>query len=109
VQSGTVLVRLTIRNGTDRAVSVGPADLSLVAANGAATPPLTGAYAQAALAAGGAAERVRRDLLSRPVKVRPNTTTVRFVLFPAGTYGEARINLEDVETGERDGVVTSVQ
>lgn len=109
VQAGTLLVRLTIRNGTDRAVAVAPADVSLVAASGAATPPLGGTSAQAALAGGASGERVRRDLLSRPVKVPPNTTAVRFVLFPAGNYTEARVNIEDVETGERDGVVTSVQ
>jgi hypothetical protein len=109
VQSGTQLMRLTIRNGTDRAVAVGPADLSLVGADGAATPPLTGASAQAALAAGAAGERVRRDLLSRPLKVPPKTTAVRFLLFPAGTYGQARVSIEDIETGERDGVVAPVR
>jgi len=109
VQSGTLLVRLTIRNGTDRAVTIAPADLTLVGANGGATQPLAAASAQAALAGGAAGERVRRELLSRPLKVPPKTTAVRFLLFPAGAYGEARVTLEDVETGERDGVVTSVQ
>ena len=109
VQTGTMLVRVTIRNGTDRAVAVAPDDVSLVAANGATAEPLAGQTAQAALAGGPAGDRVRRELLSRPLKVPRNTTATRFLLFPAGTYSEARVSIEDVETGERDGVVSPMQ
>jgi len=109
VQAGTVLLRVTIRNDTDRAVVLEPAGFVLVAGGGDETPPLAAANAAAALTATAAGDRVRRELLSRPLKVPPGTTAVRFLVFPPGTYGEARIELEDVETGERDGAVTAVQ
>ncbi len=109
VQPGAVLLRVTIRNGTDRAVMIEPAGFVLVTGGGGETPPLAAASAAASLTATAAGDRVRRELLSRPLKVAPGATAVRFLLFPAGAYGEARIELEDVETGERDGAVTAVQ
>ncbi len=102
------LVRVTVRNGTDRAVSVSGGDITLAGQGGATVAPLTGAAADGALAPGAGADRVRRELLER-LEVPPRTTGVRFLVYPPGTYREARVNVEDVETAERDGFVTPVQ
>lgn len=108
VGSGNALVRLTVRNGTARAVAIDGSDLTLVAADGATREPLAAAAADAALVSGAGADRVRRELLGR-LEVPPRTTAVRFVVFPPGPYREARVSVEDVETGERDGFVAPVQ
>lgn len=108
LRGGDALMRLTVRNATDRAVAIDGSDLTLVAADGATRQPLAGAAVDAALAAGPGADRVRRELLGR-LEVPPHTTSVRFLVYPPGPYREARISVEDVETGESDGFVAPVQ
>ena len=51
---------------------------------------------------------MRRELLER-LEVPARSTAVRFAIYPGGAYREARINVEDVETQEGDGVVAPVQ
>ncbi len=104
----TALVRITVRNHTDRAVALDPARIDLVPAGGEAAAPLAGSKLEAALAPGAAAERVRTErLAARPIA--PHTTARGYLVYPAGDYREARIAIEDVETGETEGFVTPVQ
>jgi len=103
-----VAVRVTVRNNTDRAVSLDPTRLQLVPAAGDATGPLAGAAADAAIAAGPAGDRVRADMLGTR-RVPPHTTLSGYLVFPPGSYREARVTIEDVETGEGEGFVAPVQ
>jgi hypothetical protein len=103
-----VAVRVTVRNNTDRAVSLDPGRLHLVSAAGDPTGPLRGASLEGALAPGPAGDRVRSELLTAR-KVAPHTTLAGYLVFPAGTYREARVTIEDVETGEGEGFVTPVE
>jgi hypothetical protein len=43
------------------------------------------------------------------LEVPARSTAVRFLIYPAGAYREARVDVEDVETKEHDGFVTPVQ
>ena len=108
VRRGDTLVRLTVRNGTDRAVALDAAGLTLVTAQGATSQPLAGDAAASVIAAGAGGDRVRRELLQR-LEVPARSTAVRFAIYPGGPYREARINVEDVETKETDGFVAPVQ
>src|SRR5579884_3255423 len=54
-QGDAVAMRIVVRNGTDRAVTVDPADVDVVAADGASAARRAGARRAAAQAAGGAA------------------------------------------------------
>src|SRR5262249_37396844 len=108
VRPGNALIRLTVRNGTDRAVAVDTRRLTLVRADGASAQALAGPELDAALAAGPGADRVRRELLEK-LEVRPRSTAFGFLVYPAGAYREARLAVQDVETGESDGFVTAVQ
>jgi len=103
---GTVPVRVTIRNNTDRAVAFDPARLELV--DGESTAPLTGARLESALAPGPAGDRVRAEAL-RARRVAAHTTASGYLVFPPGTYREARVTIDDVETGEGEGFVAPVQ
>lgn len=103
-----VLIRVTIRNGTDRAVALDAAGITLSTADGKPGVQLKGAAFDAALASGPAADRVRAERLDR-VEVAPNSTAVRFLLYPAGRWVDAQISIEDVETGETEGFVSAVQ
>jgi hypothetical protein len=105
---GAVLVRVTVRNETDRAVAVDPARIELVPAGGVSATPLTGGALDAALAPGAAGERVRAELL-RKGRIPPHTTVTGFLVYPPATYQEARIGIEDVETEEAEGFVTPVE
>jgi hypothetical protein len=107
-QGGAVLIRITIRNGTDRAVALAAAGLTLSGADGKPGMPLEGAAFDAALVSGPAADRIRTERLER-VEVAPNTTAVRFTIYPAGRWTNAQISIEDVETGETEGFMTAVQ
>jgi len=106
--AGAVPVRVTIRNDTDRAVAFDPARLELVDAAGAPASALGGDALAAAIASGAAGERVRGELL-RARRVAANTTASGYLVFPPGTYREARVTIDDVETGEGEGFVTPVQ
>ena len=103
-----VVVRVTVRNNTDRAVSLDPRRLQLVPPGGDATEPLSGPALEAALAGGPAGDRVRGELLATR-RVAPHTTLAGYLVFPAGAYREARVTIEDVETGEGEGFVVPVQ
>ncbi len=105
---GQVPVRVTVRNNTDRDVAVDPARIDLVPAEGAAAGPLTGAALAAALAPGAAGDRVRAEIL-RAGRVAAHTTRTGYLVYPPGAYREARIAIEDVETGESEGFVTPVE
>jgi len=103
-----VPVRVTVRNNTDRDVSLDPGSIDLVPAGGTAAGPLAGPPLEAALASGPAAERVRAGLL-RPGRIAAHTTRVGYLVYPPGVYREARIAIEDVETGESEGFVAPVE
>jgi hypothetical protein len=107
-QGGAVLIRVTIRNGTDRAVALDAAGLTLSGEDGKPGMPLEGAAFDAALVAGPAADRIRAERLER-VEVAPNSTAVRFTVYPPGRWTNAQISIEDVETGETEGFMTAVQ
>lgn len=108
VRGGNALIRVTVRNGSDRAVAISESGVTLGGSSGAPVQPLTGSAADAALETGPGGDRVRRELLGR-LEVHPRTTAVRFLVYPPGTYRDARIDVEDVETGESDGFVTRVE
>ena len=101
-------IRITVRNNTDRAVRLDPAGITLVPDTGESASPLAGAALAAALAPGGPADRVRAEAL-RAAPIRPHTTVRGYLVYPAGRYREARIGIEDVETGETEGFVVPVQ
>ena len=105
---GAVPVRVTIRNHTERAVVVDPKRIDLMNAAGDAKAALGGGALDAALAPGAAGARVRKEQLSGR-KVPPRTTVEGFLVYPPGTYHEAQIGIEDVETGETEGFVARVQ
>jgi hypothetical protein len=105
---GAVPVRITIRNNTDRVVSVDPARVDLAAEGGSSAAPLTGPGLEAALASGPAGDRVRGALLGSG-RVAPHTSVSGYLVYPLGTYREARIAIEDLETGEVEGFVTPVE
>jgi hypothetical protein len=108
IRPDATLVRLTVRNGTDRAVALEPAGLTLVTGQGATSQALARDAAAADLVPGASGDLVRRDLLGH-LEVKPHSTAVRFLVYPAGTYREARITIEDVETKEGGGLVLPVQ
>ena len=103
-----VLVRVTIRNNTERAVSIDPARLDLVPRAAPAAAPLAGAALAAAMAPGPAAERVRAERLTAQ-RVRPHTTVKGYLVYPRAQYREAQVSIEDVETEESEGFVTPVE
>ena len=106
--AGAVPVRVTVRNDTDRAVAISTRDIDLVRADGSSVAPLEGPSLDAALAPGAAGDQVRTDLLAT-ARVAPHTVVIRWVVFPAGTYREARVSITDVETDETEGFVTPVE
>ena len=108
VSRGDVLVRLTVRNATDRAVAVDRDRLTLITADGTSAQALDGPALDAAVVGPGAA-RVRQELLGTQLKVPAGMTAFRFLVYPSGSYREARLSVEDVETGESDGFVTAVE
>lgn len=103
------LMRVTIRNDTERAAAVEPAGLELAAADGATALPLGGGALDAAIAAGGAGDRVRAELLRKRLTIAPRTSVVRFVVYPAGRWREARVSVIDVETDETEGFVAGIE
>jgi hypothetical protein len=109
VAGAAVLVRVTVRNHTERRVAVTPASIQLVPADGGpAATPLEGRALEAALLPGAAGDRVRAGLLTA-TRVGARATVRRFLVYPPGTYREARVSIDDVETGETEGFVTPVQ
>jgi hypothetical protein len=103
-----VLVRVTVRNGTDRPVALEGSSIALLAPGGDPVTPLENGALAASLATGGPADVVRARLLAR-TRVEPNTAVERFLVFPPGQYAEAQVALEDVETGEADGFQVPVR
>ena len=106
--AGAVPVRVTVRNNTARAVSIDPARIDLVPAGASASGPLAGRELERALAPGAAGDRVRAERLP-PRRVAPHTTASGYLVYPPGVYREARISIEDVETGESEGFVIPVE
>ena len=107
-REGAVLVRVTIRNGTDRAVALAPDGVVLGGTGGTSRTPIAESGLGAVLQPGPGAERVRAELLRR-LEVPPRQTAVRFAVYAAGSYGEARVGVQDVETGETEGFFVAVQ
>jgi hypothetical protein len=106
---GAVPVRVTVRNNTDRAVDVDPWRIELVGDDdGTGTTALDGPALASALAPGAGGARVRAEPLTAGT-VPPGRTVSGFLVFPPGDYREARITIEDVETGEGEGFVAPVQ
>ena len=105
---GAVPVRVTVRNNTARAVSIDPSRIDLVPAGGTASGPLAGADLERALAPGAAGARVRAEPL-RAARIAAHTTAAGYLVYPPGVYREARISIEDAETGESEGFVTPVE
>jgi hypothetical protein len=103
-----VLVRVTVRNFTDRAVAIDPADVELVTGDGDGRSPLSGAALDAAIAPGAAGDRIRGQRF-RPLRVAPGTTAAGFLVYPAGRYREARLSTTDVETDETEGFVVPLE
>jgi len=103
-----VAVRVTVRNNTDRKVRLDASRLSLVDAQGGAREPLAGAALAAALDTNAAGDKVRAELIG-PKPIAAHETRTGFLVYPAGTYREARVAIEDVETEETEGFVTRVE
>jgi hypothetical protein len=103
-----VLVRVTVRNGTDRPVVIEGERVALVTPTGDPVSPLGGGELAASLNSGSAAATVRARLLER-TRVDAGITLERFLVFPPGQYSEAQVALEDVETGETDGFQVPVR
>jgi hypothetical protein len=103
-----VLIRVRVRNGTDRAVVVQPGSIALLSESGEPVNALESGARSASLGAGAPAESVRMRLLER-TRVQPGTQIERFLVFPPGRYAEARVAVEDVETGESDGFQVPVR
>ena len=106
--AGAVPVRVTVRNNTARAVSIDPARIDLVPAGASASGPLAGRELERALAPGAAGDRVRTRPL-RAGRVAAHTTATGYLVYPPGAYREARVSIEDVETGESEGFVIPVE
>jgi len=100
-----VLIRVRVRNGTDRPVVVEPASITLLANGG---EPVNALANGTGLGTGAIADGVRARLLER-TRVAPGTQVERFLVFPPGEYGEAQVSVEDVETGESDGFQVPVR
>jgi hypothetical protein len=105
---GAVPVRITVRNNTPRAVAIDPTRIDLVPASGTAVGPLSGANLARAIAAGPAGDRVRMERL-RGDRINAHSTVSGYLVYPAATYREARVSIEDVETQESEGFVTPVE
>jgi len=105
---GAILVRVTVRNHTDRAIAVDPSRIELVGAAGTSAVALAGPALAAALAPGPGGDRVRGEPL-RAGRVAARTTVAGFLVYPAGSYREARVGVEDVETEETEGLVIPVE
>mgnify|MGYP001619332051 CR=1 FL=1 len=103
-----VPIRITVRNHTDRSVTIEPAGFRLTPAGGTAVMALADDALARAFSSGPAADRVRRDLLTRAT-VPARASLMRFLVFPPGAYREAQISIEDTETGESDGFVAPVE
>ena len=103
-----VLIRVRVRNGTDRPVVVEPGSITLLATSGEPVNALGGDAAQGSLGNGAAAGAVRARLLAR-TRVAPGTQAEAFLVFPPGQYDEAQVSLEDPDTGESDGFQVPVR
>jgi len=102
------LIRVTVRNGTDRSVVVEGEQVLLITASGDLVSPLGHAALGAAWNGTPSAATVRARLLGRET-VAPRAAVERYLVFPPGQYDEAQVALEDVETGEADGFQVPVR
>jgi len=108
VGADAVVVRVTVRNNTHRAVAVDPSRLLLVPAGGTSVGPLTGPALAAAVLPGAAGDRIRAERLTAR-RIPPHTTATGWLVYPAGAYREAQVSIEDVETEESEGFVAPVE
>ncbi|HXJ33134.1 MAG TPA: hypothetical protein VMS22_03770 [Candidatus Eisenbacteria bacterium] len=105
---GAVPVRVTVRNNTDRKVRLDAPRLSLVDADGTSRQPLAGGALDAAIAGNAAGSKLRAELFG-PKPIAAQQSAVGFLVYPPGTYREARVSIEDVETEESEGFVVPVE
>ncbi|MCW5889454.1 MAG: hypothetical protein KIT14_02775 [bacterium] len=109
ISGDQTLIRVTVRNGTDREVAVTGARITLLTADGTEGHPLAGAARDGAIAAGGGGPQVRGALLDGRVVVPGGRTEVRYLVYPPGAWRDAQVAVEDVETGETDGFYVRVE
>jgi hypothetical protein len=102
------LVRITVRNDTDRPVLVKRDRIVLVTGSGDVARTLSGRALEATLGSGKAATTVREALLDHE-RVPNRATIQRYLVFPEGSYTHAQVSVQDVETGESDGFVVPLQ
>jgi hypothetical protein len=102
------LVRITVRNDTDRAVLVQRDRIVLVTGSGSVASALSGGALATSLGSGTATAPVRAGLLERE-QVPGRATIHRYLVFPEGAYTHAQVSVQDVETGESDGFVVPLQ
>ena len=100
------LVRLTVRNDTDRAVLVKRDRIVLVTGGGDVVSAVSGGALETSLGSGNAT--VREGILDRE-RVPGHATIQRYLVFPEGAYTHAQVSVQDVETGESDGFVVPLQ
>lgn len=103
-----VLVRVTVRNHTDRTVVLDRERVTLATAGGNVVRALEGGALEGRLGAGAAADTVRGGMLRRR-RVAGGETVQRYLVFPGGAYVDGQVAIEDVETGESDGFVVPLQ
>lgn len=103
IAGDATLVRLVVRNGTDREVALGARRITLLTADGTEGRALSGAALDAALGGGPGGQRVRAELVGERVVVPAGQTQARYLVFPGGPWQDAQVAIEDVETGETDG------
>jgi hypothetical protein len=103
-----MLVRITVRNDTDRAVLVQRDRIVLVTGSGSVASALSGGALATSLGSGTATAPVRAGLLERE-QVPGRATIHRYLVFPEGAYTHAQVSVQDVETGESDGFVVPLQ
>lgn len=103
-----LLVRVTVRNHTERAVLVEADRIALVTDDGEFVRALSGTRRDASLGSNEAAAGVRSALLDR-ARIPAGETVQRYLVFPPGSYTDAQVSIEDVETGESDGFVVPLQ
>lgn len=100
--AGLIAVRVDIRNGTDRAYALDPAELRLVTIEGRRREPI--AEAELIRRIGATSAAALRDAMLQAAKIAPGESRSGHVFFEAATYGRASLRLIDVESEEAEGI-----
>lgn len=100
--AGVIAVRVDIRNGTDRAYALDPADLRLVTIEGRRREPIPEAELVRRLGATSIA--ALRDAMLHPGEIAAGASRSGHVFFEAATYGRASFRLIDVDSEEAEGI-----